>query len=187
MTFRVGHRHSGYAWEAVAAVIVIVALLVSRGTGAVGLFTYMVGQILMIIPVTMQIRHHFAPPCAECVKAMPMNPAESARERGGPRLALWAAHAFFGSAGRTLLVGLAHVFLAVLGSVPLYRLLDMDGAERRAYLFIIVGIVMTVAGTWMTRTHNRLAPWCPYCDDGDEDDGSPAVDPTGGRGRPAPA
>ncbi|MFF4009436.1 hypothetical protein [Streptomyces sp. NPDC001717] len=187
MTFRVGHRHSGYALEAVAAVIVIVALLVSRGTGPAGLVTYMIGQILMIIPVTMQIRHRIAPPCAECVKAMPLNPAESARERGGPRVALWAAHTFFGSSPRIALIALAHVSLAVLDSVPLYRLLDMGGAERRAYLFLVVGIVMTVAGTWMTRTHNRLAPWCPYCDDGDEDEESPAVDPAGGRGRPAPA
>ncbi|GLX17867.1 MULTISPECIES: hypothetical protein [Streptomyces] len=183
---RLPHRHSGYALEAAAAVVVIAALVATRGTGTVGLVVYAVGQLLMIVPGAMQIRHHFAPPCAECVKVLPLNPAESAREPGRARRALWASHAFFGSVPRFGLVLLANASLAVLGCAPLYHLLGMEGAQRRAYLFLIAGIVLTVATTWTTRTHNRLAPWCPYCDDGDEDEEEPAVDPTDGRGQPAP-
>ncbi|MGE7387612.1 hypothetical protein ACQKM2_19225 [Streptomyces sp. NPDC004126] len=185
---RLPHRHSGYALEAVAAVVVIAALVATRGTGPMGLLVYVVGQPLMFIPGAMQIRHHFAPPCTECVKVLPLNPAESAREPGSSRRALWASHAFFGTLPRFGLVLFATVSLAVLGCAPLYDLLGMEGAQRRAYLFLIAGIALTVATTWTTRTHNRLAPWCPYCDDdGDEGDEEPVADPTGGRGRPAPA
>ncbi|RSS39767.1 hypothetical protein EF912_32850 [Streptomyces sp. WAC07061] len=181
---RLPHRHSGYALETVAAAVVIAALVVTRGVGLLGLVVYAAGQLLMIVPGAMRIWHHFAPPCAECVKVLPLNPAESARERGSSRRALWASHALFGSAPRFGLVLFANIFLAALGCAPVYHLLGMEGAQRRAYLFLIAGIVLTVATAWTTRTHNRLAPWCPYCDEGDE---ASAMDPTDGRGQPAPA
>ncbi|MFJ3878574.1 hypothetical protein ACIPW5_14060 [Streptomyces sp. NPDC090077] len=184
---RLPHRHSGYVLEAVAAVVVIAALLVTRGVGLVGMLTYSVGQILMIVPGAMQVRHHFAPLCTECVKVMPLNPAEAARENGRMRRTLWMSHFLFGSLPRFGLLLFATASLAILGSVPLYHLLGMDGAKERAYLFLIAGIVLTVTTTLTTRTHNRLAPWCPYCDDGDEGEEEPVVDPTDGRGQPAPA
>lgn len=183
---RLRHRHYGSTIEGVAVVVVITALLVTSGTRAAWIAAA-IGQSLMFVPTVMQIRHRWGPPCAECVRVMPLNPGESAREPGRSRRALRAFHAGTETLPRFFLGVAVALVLLVLGTRWFYTVLGMDGAAAWSNVFLSLGLGYTATVNWLTRTHNRLGPWCPYCDDedGDEDE-EPAVDPSGGRGRPAP-
>lgn len=181
------HRHYGDVLEAVLVGVLIVALFATYGTDA-GVGVVLVAQYLIVVPQVMQRRHRKGPHCLECVREMPLNPAESAREPGRARRGLRAFHAMTGTLPRFWLGAVLTLTLWVLGAGPVYAMLGMDGAAERANVFLSLGLLYSVTLGWACRTHKRLEPWCPYCDDdGDEDDEEPAVDPVGGRGRPAPA
>lgn len=186
-TSELRHRHYGDAWYAVAAAVVIVAVAVTYGT-RIGLAAGVIGNVLMAAATVMQFRHRFGPPCVECVKEMPLNPAESTREDRASRWGLRVFHSVCDSFPVFLLSAAVHLGLVVLGCGPLYRVVGMEDAAGMANVFLGLGLTLTVVTNWMTRTHNRLGPWCPYCDDGDEgDDESPVGDPTDGRGHPVAA
>ncbi|MFD7256698.1 hypothetical protein [Streptomyces sp. NPDC059874] len=186
-TSAVRHRHFGDTLALVATAVVILSALVTYRTGF-ALVALLIGDVLLTCSIVMQLRHRYGPPCVECVKQMPLNPAESAREDRSARWGLRAFHSATDSLPRVLLGCIALLGCMVLTCVSLYRVIAMGGAVGSATPFLGLGLALTAVGEWMIRTHNRLAPWCPYCDDGDEDDDeSPVDDPTDGRGRPVPA
>lgn len=117
---------------------------------------------------------------------LPLNPAEAARA-GWSHRALQASHAMGGSKPRRIVLIVVLATLLALSPGLLYDVAGLDGVARWSDLFLGLLLVIGVGISWVSRTHNRLAPWCPYCDDGDEGEEEPAVDPAGGRGQPAPA
>ncbi|MFF3014922.1 hypothetical protein [Streptomyces sp. NPDC057939] len=125
----------------------------------------------------------------ECVKRMPLNPAETAR---GDRNARWGLRVFHSSTGSLPKVVMTLTVIAgstVLCLGAVCRVVVTGGAPERVNPFLALGLSVTAVGEWMIRTHSRLGPWCPDCDDGgDEDDEeTPVEDPTGGRDRPLAA
>ncbi|MFJ8017685.1 hypothetical protein [Streptomyces sp. NPDC096339] len=179
------HRHYGDFLQVFTAAVVICSLAVTSTYTLFGLAAGLFGIVFMSISMLMQVRHWSGPLCEECIKAMPLNPAESAQSQ---RLSKWALRAFHSIHATNLrhLAATAAVCLWVLGCAPMYVLLGIDGAEAFADVCLSLGLVFNLATVWMLRTHNRLAPWCPYCDD-DEDHDSSVPDPTGGRDEPVPA
>ncbi|MGW7317734.1 hypothetical protein [Streptomyces sp. NPDC054865] len=161
-----------------AALTMLMLALTYRTT--LGLVASAIGGMLMATSIVMQIRHRWGPPCTECVKAMPLNPGGSAREDLGARWALKAFHTVVCPLPMFLLGSTAHFVLIALGCRPLYELVGMEDAQNMANIFLGLGLGFTAITNWMTRTHNRLSPWCPYCED---DEPAPA-DPDGGRNRP---
>ncbi|MCX5199444.1 hypothetical protein OOK31_37175 [Streptomyces sp. NBC_00249] len=119
----------------------------------------------MLASTVMGFRHRFGPPCTECVRAMPLNPAELAWEHRRTRGVLWAFHTTSESPARLLLFCTLHFAVILLGFGPLYGWVGIPGAAGPANAFFALGLVLTMAMHWATRTHNRFAPWCPYCDD----------------------
>ncbi|MEU9720050.1 hypothetical protein [Streptomyces sp. NPDC047976] len=183
---RLRHRHYGNALEAVGVAVVIVALAITHGTDA-NFVVSSAGQFLLFVPTLMRVRHLWGPPCAECVMELPLNPAEAARE-GWSHRALRVFHVTAGSKPRLILLLVVLLTLLALSPGLLYASAGMDGAARRADFFLGLLLLIGVGMNWMNRTHNRLAPWCPYCDDdGDEDEDEEEPVPTDGRGQPAPA
>lgn len=183
-TSRMRHRHYGFRLQAIAVVFVICALAVTAGT-PLGIAVAFPGQVLFGTSALVQLRHLFGPPCTECARAMPLNPAESAQGNRGSRWALRAAHGVFASLAAW---GVALLVLLALSFRPLYGAIGMGGAAWAANWFLSLSLGLMLAANWVTRTHNRLLPWCPYCPD-DEGDGdeSPTPTPTDGRDQPVPA
>ncbi|MER7000989.1 hypothetical protein [Streptomyces sp. NPDC000410] len=165
----------------------IFALAVTYETD-IGLVTAAIGNVLLAGSIVMQFRHRFGRPCVECVKEMPLNPAESAREDRNSRWGLRVFHSAYETLPRFFLSCTVHLGIVVLACSPLYGVAGMESAAGAANVFLGLGLSLTAVANWTTRTHGRLAPWCPYCDGGEEDDDeSPVDDPTGGRDHPVPA
>ncbi|MCX5377302.1 hypothetical protein [Streptomyces sp. NBC_00091] len=183
-TSHLRHRHFGYRLEQFGFLLLLCALAATWKTSW-GPLVALPGQMLVVFSNAMQVRHRLGPPCTECVKEMPLNPEETAQGHRSSRTALRAAHSLLVITG----VGLLSVGLQ---AVSLWLQLEVLGTGRTswtAYIFLSLGIGLTLATNWMTYTHNRLMPWCPYCrdDDDDDDEESPTPSPADGRDHPVPA
>ncbi|MEU8773421.1 hypothetical protein [Streptomyces sp. NPDC048606] len=178
------HRHYGLHIQAVAVAFVICTLPLTYAT-PLGLLVTAFGQTVFGLSALTQLRHHFGPPCTECVKEMPLDPQEAAEEHRGSRWALRASHSLFGSLP-TYVVSLA--LLLILSFGPLYGAVGLGDVAWIASVFLVLALCLTLGINWVARTHNRLLLWCPYCPDDDEgDDESPTPTPTDGRDQPVPA
>lgn len=114
----------------------------------------------------MYMQSHRRHLCETCIAELPLDP-EKAVTRNRPWL--WYAH-LLNDTGVRVLVQLT----AVLALILVCRLV-LHGPVANVGL-TVYGIYM-VAGMWSTTVHTRLNAWCPWCNDPDDGDEEPAIDP----------
>lgn len=132
--------------------------------------------VVVVVITWFQMRRHDRGLCELCVRAMPLNPSESAA-RYRRRLAL--AHA--GSHRRVLVAYLA----VLLGSDLLVAV--APSALQRPALMLWAAVQSTLVYLVLSHvTHRRLQPWCVQCGgrgDGPDDVVAPTPEPSDSLGR----
>ncbi|MEU1815180.1 hypothetical protein ABZ543_08275 [Streptomyces roseifaciens] len=180
------HRHYGDAVVISANILSLAATWAAPRESTLGDAAAFLAVMAVVTGGVMRTWHHDGPLCEECIKGMPLNAAEEARERRRWRWPLAVCHFMYGTMRRwkvttgvlMALVLAGFVVLLPFGATP--SLLVLNDA------FLSVAITATTVQVWVMRTHNRFSPWCPYCppDEGGDGDAQPSASPQGGHGRP---
>ncbi|MCF6522289.1 hypothetical protein [Streptomyces sp. JJ36] len=182
------HRHHGDALNAVGVLLFGASAVVPPNPASTTVLAAAV--TLMAVSSAMQTRHLRGPLCERCVGAMPLNAAEAAQRKRRWRWTLAAFHATYDRPSRASLAGTTALLLQGAGAALLLGFAEAgDHSRGLGGLVLSLGLLLSLATTWMGRTHSRLQPWCPFCDhgggggEGGDRDPAPQDDP----GRPVPA
>lgn len=114
----------------------------------------------LFVAIGTQIRHDFQPVCIRCMREQPEDGRQETQRR---MFHLWAHHLPPIWPGGRVLASLAAIAVWVIGSV-------MDGTVAGTALLLVGGGLISY-DWYLTYTHRKLKPWCPWCKDpGDDPD-----------------